>query len=133
MAEKMKSLLDTSATSAFDEGAARFERMIEAVKSQQAAPVARPVAAVTNPLLSVSPKEEWSRQYQSRSIGSGPPGTPWADLAHPPRAMVLPAADVAPVPIASVSPQIRSVALGAQIGKPEKPRRSWFGRLLRGT
>ena len=102
--------------------------MIETVKSQQAAPVAPPAQTATNPLLSISPQEEWHRKYQSQPIGLA--GAPLGDLARVPRAMILPAVEIVPSRTTALAPEARPSALGAQIGKPEKPKRSWLGRLL---
>lgn len=141
MAEKPKSLIEGAPKDALSEGAARFERLIETVKAQQAAPAERPAAAGPNPLLSVSPQEEWSRRFQSQPIGPEAGGPSPGELAVIPRSALVPplAQDLATAPrivperAAELAARPAGAALGARIGKPEKPRRSWFGRLIRGA
>ena len=138
MAENRKSLLDEGAANALGnalgEGAARFDRLIERVKaSQSATPAPTATAVLPNPLLSESPQEEWSRQFQSQSFGPEARGISYSDLASVPRAMLVPAVapDIVPSRTAEIAPRPAFQALGAEIGKkPEKPRRSWLGRML---
>jgi len=137
MAGNTKSLLEQGPANALGEGAARFDRLIEDVKaSQSPAPVRTTSAVIPNPLLSVSPGEEWSRQFQSQSFGPEVRGISYADLAPVPRAMVMPeiAPDVVPRHSTAFAPTSVLQAMGSEIGRrPEKPRRSWLGRLLHGA
>ena len=143
MAEKMKSLLEGGPLNALGEGAARFDRLIESVKlQQQPTPAQEPVAApAPNPLLHASPGEEWARRFQSQAIGPEQWGVSLGDLAPVPKAMLVPpmptpdfvpertterAADLPPRPAAPVL----EAPLGTQLGKQEKPRRSFLGRLF---
>jgi hypothetical protein len=143
MAEKMKSLLEGGPLNALGEGAARFDRLIESVKAQQLPmPAPEPVAApAPNPLLHASPGEEWARRFQSQAIGPEQWGVSLSDLVAVPKAMLVPpipmpdfvpertaerAADLPPRPAAPVL----EAPLGTKMGKPEKPRRSFLGRLF---
>lgn len=139
MAEKTKSLLEGGPLNALGEGAARFDRLIESVKTQQQqTPPAEPVAApAPNPLLHASPGEEWARRFQSQAIGPEQWGVSLGDLAPVPKALLVPpmptpdfvperAADLPPRPAAPVL----EAPLGTQLGKSEKPRRSFLGRLF---
>src|SRR5271165_5693540 len=90
MVEKTNSLLDQPAPDAFAEGAARFERLIQSVKSQHANNDAKPAALPLNPLLAVSPEEEWSKQFQNVGIGPERGRLSLTDLAPLPRAMIMP-------------------------------------------
>lgn len=133
MADNPKSLLDQPARGAFAEGAARFERLIQSVKVQQADNGPSPAALPDNPLLAVSPEEEWSRQFRSVGIGPERRGLSPSDLAPLPRAMALPEF-VAPKPAVAAAPTAelapKPAAIGAGMGKSEPPRRSWLGRML---
>ncbi len=90
MAEKTNGLLEQPARGALAEGAARFERLIKSVKAQQAQAEKSPAAPVHNPLLAVSPQEEWSRQFQSSGIGPEWSELKLSDLAPLPRAASCP-------------------------------------------
>ncbi len=135
MAEKTKSLLDGPAGGALAEGAARLERLIQSVKAQQAQADQRPAAPVRNPLLVVSPEEEWSRHYQSLGIGHEGRGLTLSDLAPLPRAMIMPEPElgkpVIPGPAMDVVAKAPAAAIGEGLPQAVRPRRSWLGRLLR--
>jgi hypothetical protein len=137
MPENTKSLLEQGPANALGEGAARFDRLIEDVKaSQSPAPVRTTTAVIANPLLSVSPGEEWSRQFQSQSFGPEVRGVSYSDLAPVPRAMVMPelAPDIVPQRSTAFAPKSALQGMGSEIGKrPERPRRSWLGRMLHGA
>ena len=137
MAEKPKSLLEKGAPNALSEGAARFDRLIESVKAQQmpAAEVSAP--PTPNPLLHSSPGEEWARRFQSQAIGPEQMRVSLGDLAPVPKAMLvppMPAREIVPERRAEFAPPSvapgREMPLGTQLGKPEKPRRSFLARLF---
>lgn len=132
MAEKPRSLLESAPDDPLSAGVARFEKLIETVKVQQAQSTPQAPAAPANPLLYTSPGEEWSRQFQSQSIGPELKGLTMSDLAPFRPAMVTPPAapDIVPTRTADIAPPSAARALGAQIGRPEKPRRSWLGRMF---
>lgn len=136
MAKNTKSLLENSGSGAFAESAARLEQLIQAVKTQQAEVWPKPVAATHNPLLAVSPDEEWSRKFQSQGIGPELGGIRTSDLAAVPRAAIMPDPDMDPIraaiPKRDVAAALGAPAatIGAGRGKSEQPRRSWFARLL---
>ncbi len=133
MGENTKGLLDRPVTGALSEGAARFERLIETVKAQQVAPLAHEALPVSNPLVPASPEEEWARQYRSQAIGPELPSISISGLAAVPRAFVLPPAvhTIVPDRLAGIAPMPVTGAIGESMGRPERPRRSWFSRLLR--
>lgn len=133
MADKPKSLLEGGADS-LSEAAARFERLVQDVKSSQkgVAPSSPPPPAA-NPLLSVSPEEEWSRRFRTEAIGPEPHRLSPGDLAPLPRSVVVPPVAPAVVsPSRAVEPAPRLVpgAMGPQIGKTDNPRRSLIARLF---
>jgi hypothetical protein len=139
MPEKPKSLLEGGPMNALDAGAARFDRLIEEVRAQRAAPTHTPSAAPTsNPLLPVSPGEAWARNFQSHSIGPETLGVSVSDLTPVPRAALIPpapAAEVVPARAAEViAPRPVEVApMSVQIGRGdrlERPKRSWLGRMF---
>jgi hypothetical protein len=139
MAGKPKSLLEGGPHNALGEGAARFDRLIDEVRAQRAAPVQAPPAPAANPLLPESPGETWARNFRSQSIGPETRGVSLSDLAPVPRAMIVPpmtAGDIAPGRKADIVPQKPAAApMGLKIGKPErdvKPRKSWLGRMFGG-
>lgn len=135
MIENTKSLLENSGSGSFAESAARLEQLIQTVKLQQTEARPKPAAAAQNPLLAVSPDEEWSRKFQSQGIGPEPGGLNLSELAAVPRAAIMPDIDPlrAAIPKREVAPAVIAPAatIGASRGKPEHPRRSWFARLLR--
>ena len=134
MADNSRTLLEQGAGDALGEGAARFERVIESVKRQQAvAPEALPQTIAVNPLLSASPGEEWARRFQTQAIGPdfGPinPG----ELPSAARAMILPAIEreaVIPSRTSEFVPKraVEPVEIG--FGRPQKPKKSWIGRMF---
>ena len=135
MAEKPKSLLESGATNALGEGAARFDQLIESVKAQYAPPATGTVPRESNPLLHVSPGEEWSRNFQSQSIGPNAQSLSLSDLAPVPRAMIVPTApEIVPSRAGEIAPRpVVAAPMGAQLGKPEKlvkPKTSWLGRMF---
>jgi hypothetical protein len=135
MAEKPKSLLEGGPANALGEGAARFDQMIESVKTQFAPPSAGTQKFATNPLLHVSPGEEWSRNFQSQSIGPNVQSLSLSDLASVPRSAFAPqASEIVPSRTAEFAPKpVVAAPMGAQLGMPEKlvkPRRSWLGRMF---
>jgi hypothetical protein len=135
MTEKPKSLLEAGPANALSEGAARFEKLIESVKAQHAAPVdAPPAAAVPNPLLPTSPGEAWSRNFQSQSIAPGATSFALSDLAPVPRAMIVPpitAADIVPSRSAEFAQKPAIAPMAQQIGRLVEPRRrSWLSRMF---
>ncbi|HUO91981.1 MAG TPA: hypothetical protein VMU22_03625 [Rhizomicrobium sp.] len=138
MAEKPKSLLDGGPANALDAGAARFDRLIEEVRAQHAAPAQAPAAPQSNPLLPVSPGEAWARNFQSHSIGPETRGVALSDLAAVPRAAIVPpvsAADLVPGRSAeAVAPKaVETAPMSVQIGRGdrlERPKTSWLGRMF---
>ena len=139
MAEKPKSLLEGGATNALanalGEGAARFDQLIESVKAQYAPPSESVAKRDSNPLLHVSPGEEWSRNFQSQSIGPNVQSLSLSDLAPVPRAMVVPpVSEIVPSRAAEIAPKpVMAAPMGARLGKPErlvKPKTSWLGRMF---
>jgi hypothetical protein len=141
MAEKPKSLLEGGPMNALDAGAARFDRLIEEVRAQRAAPAQAPSAMpVSNPLLPISPGEAWARNFQSHSIGPEARGVSVSDLAPVPRAALIPpAADIVPtrtMETAVPRPVETAAPMSVQIGKAdrlERPKKSWLGRMFSRT
>lgn len=135
MAEETKSLLENSGSGAFAESAARLEHLIQTVKLQQVEARPKPAAAPHNPLLAVSPDEEWSRKFQSQGFGPELAGLKVSELAPVPRAAIMPDTDLlrAVGPKREIAAALGALAatIGSGRGKPEQPRRSWFARLLR--
>ena len=140
MAEKPKSLLEGGpanalGANALGEGAARFDQLIETVKAQYAPPGESTQTFATNPLLHVSPGENWSRNFQSQSIGPNVQSLSLSDLAPVPRGMIVPTApEIVPSRAAEFAPRpVVAAPMAEQLGRPErlvKPRRSWLGRMF---
>ena len=135
MAEKPKSLLEGGPANALGEGAARFDQLIETVKAQYAPPGGNTQTFATNPLLHVSPGENWSRNFQSQSIGPNVQSMSLSDLAPVPRGMIVPTApEIVPPRAAEFAPKpVVAAPMAEQLGKPErlvKPRQSWLGRMF---
>lgn len=134
MVEKPKGLFEAGMANSLSEAAARFGRLIEDVRSSQkgvAAPSVVP-SSVANPLLSVSPEEEWSRRFRTEGIGPEPHGLSPADLTPLPRSVLVPPVAPAVIPSRAVepAPQLVPGALGTQIGKTQEQRRSLLARLF---
>jgi hypothetical protein len=133
MTEKPKSLLEGGPANALGEGAARFDQLIESVKTQFAPTASGTQTFATNPLLHVSPGENWSRNFQSQSIGPNVQSLSMSDLAPVPRGMIVPTAPEI-VPAAEIVPRpVVAAPMSAQFGKPTslvKPRPSWLGRMF---
>jgi hypothetical protein len=135
MAEKPKSLLEGGPANALGEGAARFDQLIETVKAQYAPPGEAVQNFATNPLLHVGPGEQWSRNFQSQSIGPNVQSLSLSDLAPVPRAMIVPSAPEIVLPkAAEIAPRPGMAApMAEQFARPEKlvkPRQSWLGRMF---
>lgn len=138
MSEKPKGLMEGGPKSALDEGLARFDRLIESVKLNQAPPQ-QPAATNSNPLMAEGPEEAWARQFRSAAIGPELRPLAPSELAPVPRAAVVPdlgfaKADFAP-PASRIAPAPQVLAadmptgMRAHIGKPVK-KTSWLGRLM---
>jgi len=132
MTEKTKGLLESGTRNAFGEGAARFDRLIESVKTQHAVRVQSESAPVSNPLTAVSPEEEWSKQFQSLGIGPERHAITPSEMAFVPRGAILagvpPVRDIAPSRATEIVG--RPSPSGADMGKPVKAKRSWLGRVF---
>jgi hypothetical protein len=128
MAEKVKGLLDGAAGDALSEGAARFDRLIESVKAQPAAPAASAPQPVRNPLMAVSPEENWAKRFDTQAVGSDFGARLPVDIAPLPHAVVVPVPQIVPSRAAEALARPSVQPLGAEIGKPV--RRSWLGRVF---
>jgi len=139
MAEKL-----ASATGSLADGAERLERLIRGVKDRQfsEASNAPQPKSVSNAYV-VSPEEEWSRKFMTAGIGPHdfkPVQMPAISIAAPSTALkpapkALEPAIVAAKPAARTAASagtVRPTPIGAAIAKPVR-RRSWFGRLVRGS
>lgn len=144
MADKPKSLLEGGGN-ALGEGAARFDRLIESVRVQQAPQKETPAPPPANPLLSVGPQEAWTRQFQSQAIGPELSGLARSDYAAVPRDAFMPrhASDILPAKSADIAPDrtaevvVPPSAPGGDLrpgrqALAERPRRSWLARLFAG-
>jgi hypothetical protein len=133
-----------SSAGSLAEGADRLDRLIRGVKDRQLSEVANvPVPKGVSTAYAVSPEEEWSRKFMTAGIGPmefKPIQMPVVPIAAP-----VSAASWKPQPVAAspapkeVQPAIETPAaavrpgsIGAVLAKPDR-RRSWFGRLVRGT
>jgi hypothetical protein len=105
------------------------------VKAQYAPPGEAVQNFATNPLLHVGPGEQWSRNFQSQSIGPNVQSLSLSDLAPVPRAMIVPPAPEIVLPkAAEIAPRPGMAApMAEQFARPEKlvkPRQSWLGRMF---
>ncbi len=122
------------------EGAERLERLIRGVKDRQYSEVSNsPAPKSLSTAFAVSPEEEWSRKFMTAGIGPmdfKPIQMPVVPIAAPtPRAAALRPAAKAMEPAIETKVAKGSAArgpIGAAIAKPGR-KRSWFGRLVRGS
>jgi len=145
--------LSNSVRSALGDAAQRLDLVAKEVRAQQVASVQSPGTFGAQPKS--SPDEEWSKKFMTQSIG------PEADLPHlsalaaaPPLPDVSldftprPAAPPAPAVYAPPPPEAFGAPLGVgparkappvrpsaapDLQHQEPPRRSWLGRLFRGS
>lgn len=142
---KHKSLSSTQPRNAFADGAARFAEIARQVKAQQVSEQ-RGGRDFAKPVQADAPDEIWARKFMSQAIGpTGTDGvTAAAPVWHGPRATAEFAAlrqamqrsqEVAPKRDLGVPVRPGAAApMAARLGKKdEKPRRSWLGRLIRGS
>jgi hypothetical protein len=134
------------------DGAERLERLIRGVKDRQFSEVGNaPAPKSVSNAFAVSPEEAWSKKFMTAGIGPNdfkPVQMPAVSLVAPTPAAgpapksLEPAIEIGRVPAlgraaaasaqAEPSPDpIRPAQIGQVIAKPA--RRSWFGRLVRGT
>ncbi len=130
------------------EGAERLDRLIRGVKDRQYSEVANaPAPKSVSTAFAVSPEEEWSKKFMTAGIGPmefKPVQMPVVALAVPmPQTAIKAAPRIAePVP-KTVEPAIETKAaaspgalrpghIGEVLAKPAR-RRSWFGRLVKGS
>jgi hypothetical protein len=119
------------------DGAERLERIIRGVKDRQFSdahnvPVLKPA---TNAFV-VSPEEVWSKKFMTAGIGPSDfkaPQMPSIAVAAPMAGSTFQPTtkDVAP-PSAPVAGDMSPGTIGQVIAKPAR-KRSWFGRLVRGS
>jgi hypothetical protein len=131
-------------TSTLAEGADRLERLIRGVKDRQFSEVhTAPEPKSISNVFAVSPEEEWSRQFMTAGIGP----TVFKPVQMPSMPIISANQPLAPAPKAldpSIGParpaakamprapgDVRPGHIGQALSKPA-PKRSWFGRLVRG-
>ncbi|MBV9542498.1 MAG: hypothetical protein JO167_14645 [Alphaproteobacteria bacterium] len=124
------------------DGADRFDRIVRGVKDRQLSEVTNaPAPKTVGNAFAVSPEETWSKQFMTAGIGPqtfSAPQMPAVAIAAPVANNVVfravdPAAAPAPkTKAAARAPSIRPEPIGAAIAKPGR-KRSWFGRLVRGS
>jgi hypothetical protein len=133
-----------SATGSLADGAERLERLIRGVKDRQFSEAlnAPQPKNVSNAYV-VSPEEEWSKKFMTAGIGPHdfkPVQMPVVSIAAPSTALKPGPKALEPAIVAAklerraaASPgAVRPTPIGAAIAKPAR-RRSWFGRLVRGS
>jgi hypothetical protein len=114
--------------SAFVEGAARLDRIARPGEQNGEA---RPLQAAADRMSAISPDEAWAKRFMSAGIGPGK-NRPAPAMSIPDLALVeRTAPEPAPQPRREISKSAKPLPIGAAIGKPM--RRSWLGRLVRGT
>ncbi len=134
------------------EGAERLDSLIRGVKDRQFSDARTAPEPKTVPsAFAVSPEEAWSKQFMTAGIGPNefkPVQMPSIAVASPTQALrpspkelepaLAHAAPVARPGVAQAKPvaatktgDVRPGHIGAALDKPG-PRRSWFGRLVRG-
>jgi hypothetical protein len=137
-----KSPFEKSGSSAFADGAARFDALAKELKTQQIARIGGASSLTYRP-PAVSPDETWARNYMTQSIGPQLEMPRMASITLPPMPDV--SLDFAPAEVVPPKPDVArtgevgtervpldvSQPIGTRLGRPE-PRRSWLGRLLRG-
>jgi len=132
-----------SAVGSLADGAERLDRLIRGVKDRQLSEVGNaPAPKSVSTAYAVSPEEEWSKKFMTAGIGPmefKPVQMPVVPLAaHVSAAALKPAVQAAAPEPKAVQPAIESPGavrpghIGAALAKPA-PRRSWFGRLVKGN
>jgi hypothetical protein len=146
MADKMVCRVEGSSLS---EGAERLEGLIRGVKDRQYSEArTAPEPKTVSSAFAVSPEEAWSKKFMTAGIGPTsfkPVQMPSIAIAAPtmnqalkpaPKELEPALAHAAPRPAAkarSTAPgDIRPGHIGQALAKPA-PRRSWFGRLVKGS
>ncbi|HUO90962.1 MAG TPA: hypothetical protein VMU08_17455 [Rhizomicrobium sp.] len=118
------------------DGAERLERIIRGVKDRQLSDAHNvPVLKPATNAFAVSPEEAWSKKFMTAGIGP----TDFKATQMPTIAVSAPVAGTAfrpaPKSVAAPAPQARTqrpATIGQVLAKPAR-KRSWFGRLVRGT
>ena len=117
------------------EGAERLERIIRGVKDRQLSDAHNvPMLSPATNAFVVSPEEAWSKKFMTAGIGPSEFKAP----QMPSIAVAAPMAGAsfrqpAKPAFAPSAPVVRRPAtIGQVLAKPAR-RRSWFGRLVRGT
>ncbi len=134
------------------EGAERLESLIRGVKDRQFSDArTAPEPKTVSTAFAVSPEEAWSKKFMTAGIGPNdfkPVQMPAMSVAAPAAQALRPAPkDLEPAlsvskpapakaVVAAAPPQanpggVRPGHIGAALSKPA-PRRSWFGRLVKG-
>lgn len=125
------------------DGAERLERLIKGVKDRQFSEVHNaPMPKTLRNAFAVSPEEAWSKKFMTAGIGPqefSAHQMPAINIAAPVASTVVfrpveePPTAAKPTPaIKAAPPVVRPGHIGAALAKPA-PRRTWFGRLIRGS
>lgn len=125
------------------DGAERLERLIKGVKDRQLAEVHNaPMPKTVSSAFAVSPEETWSKKFMTAGIGPqafSAHQMPAINIAAPVANTVVfrpveepPAPAKAAPALKAATPVVRPGHIGAALAKPA-PRRTWFGRLIRGS
>jgi hypothetical protein len=118
------------------DGAERLERIVRGVKDRQLsdahnAPVLRPA---TNAFV-ISPEEAWSKKFMTAGIGPSDfkaPQMPSIAVAAPMAGSTFQPATRETAPPPPPPGDLRPGTIGHVLAKPAR-RRSWLGRLIRGS
>lgn len=122
--------------SSFAEGAERLGEVAREVKAQQITDVQGPLPQAQR-MSVMAPDEVWARKFMTQGIGTQPDIIGVSNMTPMPHATFVMAEVTprAPTPVIAKPAIIeREAPMNMRIGrKEERPKRSWLGRLLRGT
>jgi hypothetical protein len=123
---------------AFGEGADRLEKLAQDVKTQQLAEMQGALPQAPR-MSAIAPDEVWAKKFMNQGIGPKPDLIGVSGMTPMPHAAFVMKDIAMPRPVLAEIVKRPAIAetnapMNTRIGrKDDSPRRSWFGRLLRGA
>lgn len=126
----------SEATGSLAAGAERLEKIVRAVKERQLSEIQNaPVAKPMTDAFSLSPEEIWSKKYMTAGIGPAeikPSGHPLPSTSFKPSQEPFSQPKMQQAFVSSAANSVKPSSIGQTLAKPAR-RRSWLGRLVRGS